>query len=256
MKQWYELLFDNYAQKYDQESFTEGTSGECDFFELEIMYNKKNRILDIGCGTGRHSIEMARRGYAVTGLDLSQSQLKRAREKARAQGLDVEFLQGDARLLSQMNFDELFDLVLMICEGGFPLMESDEMNYEILQGAVQTLRSPGKLIMTTLNGLFPLFHSVRDFLASNSKEGNASYSENNFDLMSFRDYNVTTIIDDNGVSKSLHCNERYYVPSEMTWLLKSLGMKNIAICGARLGTFSREHKLTTQDYEMLIIAEK
>jgi len=45
------------------------------------------------------------------------------------------------------------------------------------------------------------------------------------------------------------------VPSEITWLLKSLGYKNIDIFGARLGAFSREHKLTTNDFEMLVIAE-
>jgi len=54
----------------------------------------------------------------------------------------------------------------------------------------------------------------------------------------------------------LECNERYYVPSEITWLLKTLDFKTIDICGAKLGAFSRKDKLTTEDFEMLIIAEK
>jgi hypothetical protein len=61
--------------------------------------------------------------------------------------------------------------------------------------------------------------------------------------------------DDDGNQKTLECNERYYVPSEITWLLKSLGYKTIDIFGARLGEFSREHSLTTKDFEMLVIAE-
>jgi len=71
MKQWYESLFENYGRKYDREIFTQGTIGECDFIENEIRHNKAARILDIVCGTGRHDIELAKRGYAVTGIDLS-----------------------------------------------------------------------------------------------------------------------------------------------------------------------------------------
>ena len=70
MKQWYEELFENYALKYDQEGFTKGTVGECDFLEEEINYDKNTRILDIGCGTGRHSIELAKRCYQVVGIVL------------------------------------------------------------------------------------------------------------------------------------------------------------------------------------------
>jgi hypothetical protein len=107
-----------------------------------------------------------------------------------------------------------------------------------------------------LNGLYPLFHSVKDFLESQTKEGNATYSNNSFDLMTFRDHNVTRLVDDSGNEKEIECNERYYVPSEITWLLKSLDFKKIDIFGAKLGSFSRKHELTTDDYEMLVIAEK
>ena len=144
----------------------------------------------------------------------------------------------------------------MLCEGGFPLMETDEMNFQILQNAANALKPKGKMIFTTLNGLFPLFHSVKDFLAAATEEGNATYKDNTFDLMTFRDHNTTEFIDDSGNKKSLNCNERYYVPSEITWLLKSLNFKNIEIFGAKIGAFSRNDKLTIDDFEMLIIAQK
>lgn len=252
-KQWYRELFENYSVQYDKEIFTAGTAGECDFIEKELGFNRNLKILDIGCGTGRHAIELSKRGYNVTGIDLSESQLKRAGEKAKESGLTINFLCMDAR---ELIFNNEFDVAIMICEGAFPLMETDEMNFEILQGAERALKKQGKFIFTTLNGLFPLYHSVTDFHESIHQEGNAAYRNNSFDLMTFRDHNITSVTDDSGKEIELQCNERYYVPSEITWLLKSLGFVKIDIYGAKLGEFGREHVLTTEDFEMLVIAEK
>lgn len=253
MKQWYEALFENYAKKYDNECFVQGTLGECDFIEKELDRNKSLRIIDIGCGTGRHSIELSKRGYNVTGIDLSESQLKSAKEKAAKAGLKIDFQKQDARKLS---FKDEFDVAIMLCEGGFSLMETDGMNFEILKSAASSLKGNGKFIFTTLNGLFPLFHSVKEFYESQAKEGNSACKNCTFDLMTFRDHNVVVFEDDAGNKKELKCNERYYVPSEITWLLKTLGFNKVDIFGAKLGAFSRNDKLTTEDFEMLIVANK
>ena len=135
-------------------------------------------------------------------------------------------------------------------------METDEMNFEILKNATKVLNDKGKLIFTTLNGLFPLFHSVKEFYKSVTKEGSAECKGCSFDLMTFRDHHTAVFEDDTGNKKELKCNERYYVPSEITWLLKTLGYKKIDIFGAKLGAFSRKDKLTTEDFEMLIVAIK
>ena len=253
MKQWYEELFQNYGMKYDNEIYVQGTIGECDFIEKEIGYNKAARILDIGCGTGRHSIELAKRGYNVVGIDLSESLLKRAKEKASEQKLQIFFQKQDARNLS---FLQEFNVVIMICEGAFSLMETDEMNFQILRNAANALLPKGKLIFTTLNGLFPLYHSVKDFFDSKTEEGKSKCVILSFDLMTFREHSTVYVEDDLGNKKELQCNERYYVPSEITWLLKTLDFKTVDIYGAKLGAFSRSDKLSTEDFEMLIIAEK
>ncbi|MGA9118240.1 MAG: class I SAM-dependent methyltransferase [Bacteroidota bacterium] len=251
MKQWYEELFANFANQYESEPFTKGTVGEIDFIEKECDFNRSFKILDIGCGTGRHAVELARRGYSVTGIDLSESMLARARMKAQQADIQVEFIQSDARKLPFINE---FDLAIMLCEGGFPLMETDEMNNMILQSAANALRDGGKFIFTTLNGLFPLFHSVKDFI--NGAESGSHTSRNSFDLMTFRDSSTLDFIDDDGQSRSIQCNERYYVPSEISWLLKSLGFRTVEIYGCKIGAFSRRDALTTEDYEMLIVAQK
>lgn len=252
MKQWYEEFFELYSSNYENEEFTKGTTGEVDFLEKEAGFDKSKTILDIGCGTGRHSIEISRRGYRVTGIDLSKQMLEKAAQNSKKAGVDVLFIQADAR-----NFisSETFDLAVMLCEGGFPLMETDEMNFSILKTAYHALKKGGKFIFTTLNGLYPLFHSVKDFINENSN-GNTSSVENNFDLMTFRDHSRYEFTDNEGNKRALKCNERYYVPSEINWLLTSLGFINIHICAARLGCFNREHVLSAEDYEMLVIAEK
>lgn len=251
MKQWYEELFKNFAERYENEVFVKGTLGEVDFIEKEINFDRNKNILDLGCGTGRHSIELAKRGYNVIGLDLSESLLKKAKEKAETENLKIDFIKEDARYFK---FENKLDLVIMICEGAFPLMETDEMNFAILRNAYNSLKENGKFIFTTLNGLFPLFHSVKDFLNAENKDDLTE--GNTFDLMTFRDYSVLKTFDDNGKEKVLNCNERYYVPPEITWMLNSLGFKKIEIFGCKLGAFSRSEKLTTEDFEMLVISEK
>jgi 2-polyprenyl-3-methyl-5-hydroxy-6-metoxy-1,4-benzoquinol methylase len=249
-KQWYESLFENFANTYEKEVFTHGTLQEVDFIEKELNFDKTKQILDVGCGTGRHSIELAKRGYLVTGFDLSDDQLSKAIDNAKKANVKVDFFKQDAR---KFNFGEKFDLIIMLCEGAFPLMETDEMNFAILQNAYNSLKRDGKFIFTTLNGLFPLFHSVKEFI--NSKQVNGGLLENNFDLMTFRDYSEYSVTDDNGNLKTLKCNERYYVPSEITWQLKSIGFSRVAIFGGIVGEFSRV-SLDTEHFEMLVITEK
>ena len=253
MKKWYESLFENYGRTYDKECFVQGTLGECDFIEQELAYDKSLKIIDVGCGTGRHSIELTKRGYHITGIDLSDSQLAWAREKAKQSGLKIDFQKHDARALP---FDGQFDAAIMLCEGGFSLMETDEMNFEILKSVTRALKVKAKFIFTTLNGLFPLYHSVKKFCESAGDQTSATFKSDTFDLMTFREYIKAVFEDDSGNKKELECNQRYYVPSEITWLLKTLGYEKIDLMGAKLGAFSRKDKLTTEDFEMLVVAEK
>jgi len=139
-------------------------------------------------------------------------------------------------------------------QGAFPLMESDEMNFSILNNAFSSLKPGGKFIFTTLNGLFPLFNSVKEFIKKGESQGQSS--GNTFDLMTFRDHSVYETEDDLGNKKILNCNERYYVPSEITWLLKSAGFRKSEIFGCKLGAFNRNDILSTDDFEMLVVAEK
>jgi ubiquinone/menaquinone biosynthesis C-methylase UbiE len=247
---WYEELFDNFAERYDREAFTQGTAGECDFIEREVDHDRSVTILDIGCGTGRHAIELARRGYRVTGVDLSPSQLARAHAKAVAAGVTVNFQLADARALP---FENEFGVALILCEGGFSLMETDEMNYHILEGAARALRDGGKLILTALSALLPLHRSLQESL---NQGGNTETTVSGFDLMTFRVRSELTFRDDAGIEKTLQCDERLFAPSEIRWWLHSAGFGDVAIHGCRLGAFSRNDPLTPDDLEILSVAVK
>jgi 2-polyprenyl-3-methyl-5-hydroxy-6-metoxy-1,4-benzoquinol methylase len=250
MKPWYEELFSNYAHAYDRECFTQGTLQEVDFIEAEIAADKRARILDIGCGTGRHAIELARRGYPVTGIDLSANQLARAREKALAAGVQPAFEQRDARA---PHFLAEFDLVIMLCEGGFSLMETDAMNFAILENAVRALRPGGKFMFTCLNGLFPLVRSVKDFV--NADPSGVHTLETAFDLTTLRMRAQVDFTDDAGVTRRLETDERHYLPSELTWYMHTLGMRNTSVFGGTVGDF-RKCPPTPEHFELLVLAEK
>ena len=133
-------------------------------------------------------------------------------------------------------------------------METDEMNFRILQNAERSLKQGGKFIFTTLNALFPLHHSVEDF--TNADSTGIQTNQNTFDLLTFRYYSTVTLVDDSGREKTLNCDERYYAPSEITWLLESLGLRVIDIYGCGIGDFNRNNPLTSDNFEMLVIAQK
>ena len=88
-----------------------------DFIEEIIDEYNRPDILDVGCKTCRHILDLARRGYQTTGLDLSQSMLDRARLDADHKNLPITLVRADAR---DLPFCEEFDVVLVLCQRAFP----------------------------------------------------------------------------------------------------------------------------------------
>ncbi|MCK5603916.1 methyltransferase domain-containing protein [Candidatus Pacearchaeota archaeon] len=111
-------VFDKYASFYDKLYEDKEYVAECDFIEsiLEKFSDRPVRkILDLGCGTGGHSIPLSKRGYILTGVDLSREMLEGAKQKSDLAGVDIDFRIGDIRYLSlQESFDTALAMFAVI----------------------------------------------------------------------------------------------------------------------------------------------
>src|SRR4051794_457448 len=109
----WQIFFDNQAHEYMRQEFTQNWRQEVDFMLHELGLRPGSRILDVGCGTGRHSVEMARRGYKVTGLDFSTGMLAEAQKAAQLAGVEVDWIYGDA---TQFATSEPYDGAICMLE--------------------------------------------------------------------------------------------------------------------------------------------
>lgn len=113
------------------------------------------RVLDLACGIGRHSLELRRRGFEVVGVDISGELLEMAERSAREEGLEIEFVEADLRALELA--DE-FDLVLSLNDGAVGYFETDEENLRTFEVVARALRSGGGHLMQLPNVLHAEAH--------------------------------------------------------------------------------------------------
>lgn len=120
----------DYSNLYDRFYRDKNYSQECDLIEavFKRCQTKPRTILDLGCGTGSHAVILAKRGYAVTGVDRSLHMLETAKEKARAENADISFIQQDiSRLTPELLKGQTFDAVIsMFAVIGY-LTENDQL---------------------------------------------------------------------------------------------------------------------------------
>ena len=165
----WEKFFDGHAPEYMGNDFTANTLNEVDFLVEELRLKPGAAILDVGCGTGRHSVELARRGFAVTGVDLSEGMLAEARKHAAAAGVDVTLIHANAaRMRLGRQFDARhFDGVICLCEGAFGLLgqgdDALEQPLAILRRVARALKPGARCLFTVLNGYRAVrLHSQED----------------------------------------------------------------------------------------------
>jgi SAM-dependent methyltransferase len=225
-KEWWEDFFSGIVLDFWKEVFDEThTKTETDFI-LEIL-NVPNgaAILDVPCGEGRLSREMASRGYSVTGVDFSHPFLNEARSRATAKGLDIRWERRDMRNLPwQAAFDGAF------CFGGSFGYFEDEGNADFIRAVCRSLKPGTGFILeigVSMETLFPrLRHRewtrVGDFLF---------LEENQYDHVNGR-LNTDYTIVRNGQAETRSGSHRVYTYRELVGLLEKAGFDHVQSFGS------------------------
>ena len=151
---WFEALADHLGEAYLRYSFTMGTENEVDFLVDALGLEPGRRVLDVGCGPGRHARALGARGISVHGVDISQRFIDIARIDA-PDGVTFERL--DARSLP---FEDEFDAVISLCQGAFGLAGGDgsvpitDPDATVLDGMARALRPGGAVAVSAFSAYF------------------------------------------------------------------------------------------------------
>jgi ubiquinone/menaquinone biosynthesis C-methylase UbiE len=199
----------------------------------ELSLQPGGSILDVGCGTGRHSIELAKRGYTVTGLDLSSEMLSMAAIAAKAAGVDVDWIHSDA---THFSLPRKYDGAVCLCEGAFGLLgqrdDSIGQPLSILCNISRCLKPQAKAVLTVLNAM-----------AWIRKYTNEDVSEGRFDP---RTMVVSSECPPRVGMPPVAVRERAFVPTELKLLFRLAGMSVLNIWGGTAGNWGEGPSIRTR----------
>lgn len=160
---WYATAFDGATADM---AWTERTGREVDRALKMLRPEDGARILDLACGSGRHSLELERRGFSVVGVDISTELVEIARRDAAEQGLASEFIEGDLR---ELPFEDEFDVVLNLNDGAVGYFETEEENHRTFEVIARALRAGGQNLVQLPNVLYAREHlPQRSWIPSSS----------------------------------------------------------------------------------------
>lgn len=228
----------------------EDTKRQVDFIIKNLNLTGKERVLDLDCGFGRHSLELARRGFDVTGIDITPEYVVFASDQALREHLNAHFLCEDIR---QLHYMGEFDVVLNMADGAIGYLENDEENQTIFEVISAALRPGGKHLMDIMNANYARTHFPCKLWDAGEKGLTLSQFE-------WEDDTKTLIYGqkDFPYGDVLHKPEilegnpiRLYSIEEIQQIYTSLGM-----CVTQCFADFSGHKLTDNDIQMIVCSVK
>ncbi len=245
---WYIEFFEDgfYHRRWAPAARFQRAEREVDFIVEALGLPSGAAVLDLCCGEGRHAVALARRGYSVTGLDLSAYQLRVARRTARQAGVAVRWRRADMR---DIPWRGPFDAVINILTS-FGYLESDEEDFRVLEAVSRALKPGGKFLIDTINREM----LVRRWEArtwQDEADGSLRLEDRSFDLLSGRQRNRVLLLGPDGVRQRKEINLRNYTLTELVKMLSRAGMALRQVWG---GFDGQEYGLDSP--RMIVLAEK
>ena len=208
-----------YLKEYADTLSQERTLKEVDFLEKILVPKKRMKILDCPCGHGRHSVELARRGYDVTGQDLNGFFLEEANRAAMSAGVSVNWNKGDMR---KIPLENEFDIVLNLFTS-LGYLESDDEDQKVLDAIAKTMKYGGKFVLDVINRDRVVQNYMSNFWAKHS-DGSILLTEAKFDHVTGRNNERRTRIDVDGNREDFLLSLRMYTVVELIKMLRKAGL--------------------------------
>jgi SAM-dependent methyltransferase len=246
LKPWFEEVFDENYLRTLPFMTAQQTLRETAFLKEALSPPAEGAVLDVGCGYGRHAIELSQRGFKVTGLDLSLPLLIRAADEAQRRGLAVNFVHADMR---EMTYDSQFDAAYCVLTS-FGYFD-EETNLRVASSICRALKPGGRFLVDTIN---------RDYIVSDlpsrawwEGDGCVVLEEVDFDFHTSRVVVRRSIVFGDGRQLENEISIRAYSLHELGRVLRRAGFQVLEVSGS---LENREPFLGAASRHVVLVCER
>jgi 2-polyprenyl-3-methyl-5-hydroxy-6-metoxy-1,4-benzoquinol methylase len=245
---WYDGYFEGeYLDYLALRIDPERTQKEAEFIVGALALEPGARVLDLACGHGRISLELARRGLEVVGVDLSERSLELARSAAEQEGVSIEFVRADMREITFANeFDAVFNIFT-----AFGYFEEERENQRVLEAVERALKPGGAFLIDTINSLALQARYRPNMWEEVEGTGTLFLQEHSYDITTGRNAARWLFVHPDGARTEISHSVRIYAPHELLRMLEAAGL----VIEETWGDFDGA-KLTRETWRLIVRARK